>query len=205
MPGKKNMQLVVYGPKKVPQQVKTYVHAQLTRNIELRKLDTSGGFPLTAPTAILTDTTRVPVANRDGLVVNFTKYRMAFSIITDPNAASTTRVRILLVEWFPTSIPTAAQILESVTQPNVIQSAYNFGNRQFYRVIKDTVYALAPYAGKTSVHESWDTKYSKKVRYDDTAGAPISMGLRYWIACTDNVGAVFPHVAYYARAEFTDA
>lgn len=207
MPAKNNMQLVVARPqKKVPDALKRYVQSQLTQNIELRKFDISGTFPLNAvglgPSASLS---LVPAVDRDGEVVNFHTQRLSITVLTDPNATMTTRVRFMIFDWFPITVPTVSDVLEDVTQPNIIQSAHRFTTRQFYRVVSDQVYCLAPFAGMTSFNKVFELKNHRKVRYDDAIAPPAAMGLRYWIICTDNIGAVYPALAYHARLEFTDA
>jgi hypothetical protein len=205
---KKDMQLVVVTDKKkkVPAEYKQYVKSQLTQHIELRKFDIYGGFPLTAvglgPSASLS---LVPLANRDGEVVNFVHQRLSITLLTDPNATTTTRVRFMVFDWYPITVPTVADVLEDVTQPNIIQTAHRFTTRQFYRVVSDTVFCFAPFAGMTSANKVFELKNHRKVRYDDAIAPPAAMGLRYWIVCTDNVGLTFPFLSYASRLEFTDA
>ena len=207
MPNKQNMQLVVAKPqRKVPEALKKYVQAQLSNSLESRWYDESGAFALSSAAVGPSPTmSLVPAVDRDGEVVHYTHQRFSFTIGLDVTAPRAVRVRVLIFDWFPLSVPTVQDVLEDVTATNIVQSAHRFTTKQFYRMVQDHVFCLAPGAGQTSVHKLCDMKNKRKVRFNDGVAPPAAMGLRYWAVCTDTPGTSFPTFAYYSRLEFTDA
>lgn len=197
------MQLVVSN-RKVPEQVKTYVKAQLTRALELTFYDIAGTMPLSAAALGPSSLSTIPAASREGLVVNFERLRFSYTCLMKPGGAATLRFRVLIFDWLPISVPVVGDILEATSAGTIIQSPIAFRNRQFFRVVSDEVTCLNP-GGVTSVHKSHVMKYNRKVRFNDDAIPAKATGLRYWMVCTDLPAVADPSFAYHSRMEFTDA
>jgi hypothetical protein len=190
--------------KKVPADVKQYVKAQLSQNVELRKLDQMGQFPV-APTSGTFALNLVPVASRDGEVVHSHRVRLAFTVEVGAGVSITQFLRCIVFRWKPLTKPTVADVLESTTAATIINSPHRFTTREFYTILSDQVLGLTPnsnLAAQTSVREYKD---DRKLRFSDAAVPAVTVGVMYVAWVSDETTAAQPVLNYNARQTYTDA
>lgn len=199
---KKN-QLVPTG--KVPEQVKQYVKAQLSVALEPNHYDKSGSNPIT-PVIAPAVMNLIPVVNREGECVNMTSVRFSWTLTDGSSTAlNTSEARVIVFEWKALRLPTASDILETLTGAAIVNSPHRFTMRQFYRIISDEKVLLNPNCavGKS---ECRDIKLGGvKKRFDDGAVPPETLGLLYFLAVSDDATINAPVFNYNVRTVFTDA
>ncbi len=194
------------GSEKLPLQVKEYVKQQLHRNLELKKADTFGAFPL-AVSSIGTLTNVSQAQGREGECINLQHLRFSWNlrVANTLPVGTVAKCRLVIFEWRPLSVPTPKDVLEDTTASNIIQSPYFFTNRQFYKVKYDRVMMLAV---NDDSHQNVVVDMPLKdrlQRYDDSIAPPLTMGILYYVLATDTPGVNACVFSYYTRVTFTDA
>lgn len=190
---------------KVPDQVKQYVKSQLAVALEPNTHDIAGSNPIT-PTIQPSAMNNVLATQREGSCVNMTSIRFSWTLEDGSSTAlNTSQARIIVFEWKALSVPTSADILETLTGAAIVNSPHRFTTRQFYRIISDEKMLLNPNCavGRSECREF--KLGGVKKRFDDAGLPATTLGLIYFLAVSDDATLNAPVFNWSSRTIFTDA
>lgn len=179
--------------------------------IEMKKQDTFGQFPLSSvaqPSVITNIIPSAPgVPGRDGEVATIKKimYRATLEIAPTTALGNLPNMRFLVFKWKPISVPTTADILERTAANEIINSDYKYTNRQLYTILADRRVILGANSLQSHILK-WSKRLNQKIRYDDAAAPATAQGMIYYIAVSDQVApADEPVFNNFFRVEYGDA
>lgn len=114
-------------------------------------------------------------------------------------------VRVILLQWRDTDIPTAADILESTATNLVTDSPYSRDTKSKYNILRDvrqTVSSTKVYTiGKVSINLY---KTRNRILYDGSSSTDILDNSLYILLVSSVDGANEPSFSYYSRLSFID-
>lgn len=152
--------------------------------------------------------------NFAGNQVKPTSIRLRFSLqITGQPAIFANIVRVMVVQWWDASVPTATGILQTVGGTNSILCPPSLTNKEQMTVLADKVYDLTPKSGNgTAQGPELITrsiyvpgKKLKRTKFNSTTTAIQDGGIyMLFISAQPATQTVFPQIAYYSRVTYTD-
>lgn len=121
--------------------------------------------------------------------------------------------RVLIFQWFDSSVPNPADVLQNVASPFGPVSPVNVTNKSYVKILYDRTMQFAPTASDGAgniVGEAVfnDTVYIpgkrlRQVRYNATANVPQD-GCLYVMYISDDVLPPHPQITWYGRVTFAD-
>lgn len=200
-------------------QLKKMVDNRLIKDSEKKYLDTSAtnsavtyvGFNNTAAGIDLTAVAQgVAQGQRVGDMLRPTNLTVKYNLYWHNNAATTdgNTVRVLLVKWKNVGNPTLSNILQSVTQYNVVNSAYHWIDQHDddYTVLYDKRHSCN-YSQQTAHGEiRVNPRSLSPINFDPAGGSGNGVNKIYMYMCSDDSGIVsgYPTGSYYARLQYVD-
>lgn len=183
-----------------------FVTMALNKRIELLQQDVFGVFTIgtgSQPSAL----SNVLDGERANEVVTIKKLQQKFTISLNAATAANVlpSIRYIVFKWKPISVPTTGDILQSSAAANLMNSDYNFTNRQLYTILADRRFMLGRNS-KEAVVSRWGKHLTQKMRFDDAGVPATATGIIYYLAVSDQTAvANQPTFSSYVRIEYEDA
>lgn len=151
------------------------------------------------------------VNNFDGNVINPCGIRLKYFFNTDQ---SYNACRIILFQWFDSTVPTAANVLQNTatglgTISDVLES-----NKKFIKILHDNTVVIAPTANNAGailgqgISDCYDVyipgKRIRQIKFASSS-ATVQDGNLYCLCISDDSLVSFPGVNWYTRVTFTDS
>lgn len=143
-----------------------------------------------------------------------TSYRLKFTV-SIPNLAASfnSTVRVMVVQWFDASVPTATGLLQAVGGVQSTLSPPSTTNKDIMSVLHDKLYSVNPMSGNGTAQGPFSLsrqiyvpgKRLRPTKFNSTTTA-IQDGGIYMLAISSTAaaGTVFPAIVSYSRVTFTD-
>lgn len=191
--------------------VELAVTRQLRRNTDIKYCDVSAtASPVPATGTVVSATVNLTrgsagLNNFEGNMLKPTSFQGKYQIVSsEPNAF----LRVMVVQWFDSSIPTPTGILQSVTTGFGSISPVSATNKTVMRVLYDQTHTLqnpdvAPAVALSFGKFFIPASKMRPVRINPTATA-IQDGGIYMLFVSDDTASTYPTVAFYSRLSFAD-
>jgi len=177
-------------------------------NIETKVLDLDTSFGSTTTTDVyyasgISQGTDIGNRVGDSIKIQSLSFR---GHVTIGAAATSTRYRLILVRDMQNqgSLPTAAQIFETVSAGVTERSPPNYINRDRFAVLYDEFFCLNPATSYIHPIEA-DVPLDRHIRFRGTTNgvASAAEGSLFWVSVSSE-GVNFPTAAAYLQLTFTD-
>lgn len=200
--------------------VQIAVARQLRANNDLMVADQNGGYANCTDAGSIVSAFNSLIRGDNG-INNFsgnqlipTSFRMKFSLqIPTLAAAFNSVIRVMVVQWWDASVPTATGLLQSVGTTNSTLSPPSITNKDQMTVLHDRLYDINPPSGNGTAtgpviqsHSIYvPGKRLKRTKFNATSTAIQDGGIyMLFISQTAAAGANFPQFSYFSRVTYTD-
>lgn len=191
--------------------VELAVARQLKRKGDIKYCDVSAtASPVPATGTVVSATVNLArgsagLNNFEGNTLFPTSFEGKYQIVsTEPNAF----LRVMVVQWFDSSIPTPTGILQSVATGFGTMSPVSATNRTVMRVLYDVTHTLqnpdiSPAVALAKGRFYIPASKLRPLRINPTATALQDGGI-YILYVSDDTTSTYPNVAFFNRISFTD-
>lgn len=114
-------------------------------------------------------------------------------------------VRVVLVQWYPSSVPVVSDIIQA---PGTTNSPFKWDTRQMFRVLSDKHYCVVSAGSKSNVNIRASVKLSKLKTNKVQFQASSTTGTNKIYLILDSNGGVpgnSPYADFYTRISYTDS
>jgi len=117
-------------------------------------------------------------------------------------------MRVLLFQWYSSTVPTVATVLQNTALTSAVFSPINIQNREQIKVLYNKVHSIFPDNTATGYAAQNYEVYvpgsrMKKVRFAPSANNTVEGGL-WMIIISDDSAVTYPQISWYSRVSFYD-
>lgn len=141
--------------------------------------------------------------DRDGDQLEIRSFELNYTL---SQGDATNQFRVIVLQWFPTSVPTVANIIFGSGAATAPIASYQHDNRFQFRILLDEVVSLASAAGTAALtrrHMLIGGFKTRKLQY--VAGSTAGSDHLYMLLVSDSSASAHPGITYYAKLNYFDS